>query len=154
MGDVQCAKSLPQHISRSLIQHTTEPQLKPDRTGLIVIYRLPSLSEKEEQINTQSTWTHTHTHTFPPLYLFLGCSALFVRCLVLLWFWLMLTWSCLFMTLCRTQLICTLFCSLSLAPSLGVSCFWTFSLLLVLDVVYSTSHKYSHAHILLSLTCT
>lgn len=152
MGDVLCAKSLPQHISRSLIQHTTEPQLKPDRTGLIVIYRLPSLSEKEEQINTQSTWTHTHLSSslfIPRLF-----RSVFVRCLVLLWFWLMLTWSCLFMTLCRTQLICTLFCSLSLAPSLGVSCFWTFSLLLVLDVVYITSHKYSHAHILLSLTCT
>lgn len=71
-----CAKSLPQHISRSLIQHTTEPQLKPDRTGLIVIYRLPSLSEKEEQINTQSTWTEiTHTHTHTPFLLFIYSSA-------------------------------------------------------------------------------
>lgn len=113
MVDVLCADRLPQQISCRATLKTRQNQ--PDHCR-----NIPApISLRNRSANQHTNSNDTQLTHLPFLYLFLQLFLLCV-CVMLLWFWLMLTWSCVFMARCKTWPICTIFCSLSLARSLGV----------------------------------
>lgn len=140
MGDVLRTENLPQHISRSLLRSTQQScTWKPDRTGLIFVitYQVPSLSETEHKMHINSNNTHTHTS----LYLFLSCSALCLCNAI---------GSCVQnSTYLYYLLFFVLFCSPSLARSLGVWCFFiwlAWCLLCCLYWMFCAAYMYIYAH--------